>query len=114
MNYFSGPISLDVCHVPVLQVPNERQRTLRFEDSRKFLGSFVKVWAPMQCLPTTLDSWFSSEWLERTHLSYYDEIRPTIFSVDPFESSFRNRRTIIFRLPRKYGSHPGTGVVRFQ
>ena len=57
---------------------------------------------------------FLSERSERTHLGYYDDIRPAIFSVDFCKCPFRDRHTIVFYLLREHSSHPGTWVIRFK
>jgi len=68
----------------------------------------------MECLRPVFDFWLLSEWSKRTHLSYHNEIRPIVLSIDPLERSFRNRHAIVFSLLREHGSHPGAGVIRFQ
>ena len=60
------------------------------------------------------DSLSSSERWRWTHLSYYNEIRPTIISIDPLKCPFCHRHTVVCRLLREHGSHPGARVIRFQ
>ena len=51
---------------------------------------------------------------KQTHLSYYNEIRPIVLSIDLVKRSLRNCHTIVFRLLREHGLHPGTRVICFQ